>query len=433
MKNKSTFLLRQAKQNSIFFIPISRRAVSLIQIKRRITSLILILAITLSFSAAVLAVDESQNFLFRLRSSEQSDSVSIEQGKEFTLEFRLMRTDLEESELYTLYAMQNEVEYNTEYLELLSVEITEDFGGSGIVSYLDRSDRTHRRILINSGTNGMGEYAANLLVAKIMFRALKDGVTPVTNENTKMINRSGTDTYLSDTSNVTVTIGIAGPEPNPGPGTGGGTVSPDREITIDDDDTPLTAPGIPRFSDVSAEHWAYAFIEYLAELGFVNGKTVTLYYPGDTITRGEFITILARMSGENMPDYSGEFNDVSASDYYAGAVSWGFVSGIIKGTSKTTFSPKAKISRQDIAVMIARYTEYMGYSFGIVNEPTEFTDAAEIAEYAEYAVSSMHRANIINGYGDGSFKPRGNATRAEAAKLLALLHHAMYPDLLSGF
>ena len=224
--------------------------------------------------------------------------------------------------------------------------------------------------------------------------------------------------------------GLGGGGSTPGDG---GPTTPNREIAIDDEEAPLAAPDIPRFDDVRKTHWAYAHIEYLSELGFVNGKTDTRFNPGDNITRGEFITILARMSGENLPEYKGEFTDVSAPQFYADPVAWGFAKGIVKGTSDTTFSPNANISRQDISTMIARYADYKGYTFGKVNEAIVFTDAKSIADYATDAVSSMQQANIINGYDDGSFKPRGNATRAESAKMLALVHHAMYPDLLTGY
>ena len=224
---------------------------------------------------------------------------------------------------------------------------------------------------------------------------------------------------------ITATLNYTSPG-----GGGGGGGAPEQEIAIDDEEVILAAPDTPRFDDVGTEHWAYTFVEYLAELGFVNGKTDTMYYPGDNITRGEFITILARMSGENMPSYGGEFDDVRASDFYAGPVSWGYANGIVKGTSTTTFSPNDKVTRQDIAVMIARYANYKGYGFGKVNEESAFIDENMIADYAVEAVSSMQQANIINGYEDNSFKPRGNATRAEAAKMLALVHHAMFPHLL---
>ena len=244
--------------------------------------------------------------------------------------------------------------------------------------------------------------------------------------------------FIMPNSDVTVTAALSAPLPpvdppgpqNPGGGTIGGGETPPPLITIDDSEVPLDAPDKARFDDVQKTHWAYPHIEYLAELGFVTGKTANLFYPADTITRGEFVTILARMSGENLPRFNGQFLDVDATAYYAKSVAWAVATGVTQGTSATTFSPNDKIERQQIAAMIARYAAYKGFGFGIANEAEAFTDSAKIAAYAAAAVTAMQKANIINGYTDGSFKPVGYATRAEAAKMLALVHSAMFPNLL---
>ena len=229
---------------------------------------------------------------------------------------------------------------------------------------------------------------------------------------------------------VTVTATLNAPT---GGGNGTGT-APDggepQEIIIDDEEVALAAPDTPRFEDVRADHWAYSFIEYLSGLGFVNGKTNALFYPGDSITRGEFVTILARMSGENLPAPGGIFKDVNANAYYAQAVAWAVRVGVTKGTSATTFSPNSLITREQIATMIVRYATYKGYSFGVVNTAKAFIDQSRISEYARESVLALQQANILGGYDDGSFKPNLNATRAEASKILALIHHAMYPNLV---
>ncbi|NLB29602.1 MAG: hypothetical protein GX823_05195, partial [Clostridiales bacterium] len=150
--------------------------------KKKAVSLLLTLGLIFALAIPALAVDESQQYLFELRPADGGGGASVKVGDEFTLEFYLTRLDLDENETYTLYAMQNEVQYNTEYLDLVGVELIEDFGGSR-VNYINRSDGVHRRILINSGSNGMGEYAAHMLVAKMTFKALRDGEPAVTNES----------------------------------------------------------------------------------------------------------------------------------------------------------------------------------------------------------------------------------------------------------
>ncbi|GEM_PF-3564509 len=207
-----------------------------------------------------------------------------------------------------------------------------------------------------------------------------------------------------------------------GGGAGGGGSSSGGDVTAPPDTPVPIEPTTNNFSDVASTYWAYNDIEYLASLGIINGKSGNQYCPTDNITRAEFVTILARMSGETLPIYDGNFNDVDPGSYYAQAVAWALAANITNGTSASGFSPDSNITRQDMAALIYRYAAYKGYSFDTVNAANSFGDQSDIANYALNAVIAMQRANIISGYSDNSFKPLGNATRAEAAKMLAILN-----------
>ena len=196
-----------------------------------------------------------------------------------------------------------------------------------------------------------------------------------------------------------------------------GLIKPSERNILGDDDQG------PTFIDVPETHWAYQYVEYLARRGYVTGKTTTIFFPGDPITRAEFVTILARMEGVELSEYNGPFVDVDPDAYYAGAVEWAIEAGVTIGTSETTFSPSRTISRQEIATMLARYLTYKEIELTPYNEEFAFTDEALIADYAKEHVRNMQIADILGGYSDGSFKPLGNTTRAEAAKMLALVHY----------
>ena len=127
------------------------------------------------------------------------------------------------------------------------------------------------------------------------------------------------------------------------------------------------------------------------------------------------MTILARMAGYDKTQYTGEvFTDVKESAYYAAPVKWAADNKIVSGTSATTFSPEAAISRQDMATMLLRYAKYAG-----IEMPTdtgrEFTDSSQIYAYAKEAVNALSSAGVISGYANGAFGPQKTATRAEAA------------------
>ena len=127
------------------------------------------------------------------------------------------------------------------------------------------------------------------------------------------------------------------------------------------------------------------------------------------------------MSRENSTTGSSGFSDVAANTYYSAAVAWGVRAGVTNGTSATTFSPDAPITREEICAMLYRYANYQGHNFSYTQAAQAFTDQNDISTYALSAVDTMHRSGIIDGYINGSFLPQRYANRAEAAKMLALL------------
>ena len=180
------------------------------------------------------------------------------------------------------------------------------------------------------------------------------------------------------------------------------------------------------FSDVSESRWSYKYIVSLYEDGIIGGKGSGKFAPADNITRAEFVKILGGIEGINADSYyTDKFTDVSWKAWYAGYVAWAVNAGVTNGTGVNTFSPDAKITRQDMAVMIYRYATAEGITLIEVNEAKTFADDSKIASYAKDAVSAMQKAGIIGGtlVGDSYyFKPTSNATREEACKMLSVLY-----------
>ena len=179
------------------------------------------------------------------------------------------------------------------------------------------------------------------------------------------------------------------------------------------------------FSDVSGSSWYADYVDYLAARGIVGGNNGA-YSPGASITRAEFVTILARMSGDDLSGYaSSSFSDVASSDWYAAAVQWAYASGIATG-SDGTFNPNANITREQMAAMLYRYAEYAGtVSNAEGMSAREFTDYDSISSWAQSSVQWAVNNGIISGNTDGSFASASNATRAEAAKMIAVLVQGM--------
>ena len=192
----------------------------------------------------------------------------------------------------------------------------------------------------------------------------------------------------------------------------------EREII--DKATPTPGTGLP-FTDVPADRWSYPYIKQLYDAGVVSGTSATTFEPTANVTRAQFVTMIAGLAGADVSGYaSGPFDDVQAGSWYAPYVNWAAASGIVSGTSATTFDPAAEISRQDMAVMLYNYAQQAGVQLKQTTV-TPFTDESSIAAYALPAVQALHRAGVINGMPDGSFRPYDTATREQACAVLCAL------------
>ena len=167
-----------------------------------------------------------------------------------------------------------------------------------------------------------------------------------------------------------------------------------------------------KFSDIKG-HWAYDSIVRLSSMGAVNGFEDKTFRPDGAISRAEFAKIVCMMKKIDLPEYTGVFSDISASDWCCKYVQALSERKIITGFDGR-FMPEDKITRQDAAVMLARAWEL---DTAQAKENNAFADRNDIADYAQPAVNLLSDMGIINGY-DGYFNPRGTATRAQTAAML---------------
>ncbi len=111
------------------------------------------------------------------------------------------------------------------------------------------------------------------------------------------------------------------------------------------------------FSDVKDGDWHAPYILDLVERGIVNGRTKTSFQPTGKITREEFAKMLAEASGADLSPYVGvsPFHDVAKNRWSARHIAWAAQMGIVEGVGGGKFNPQARITRQQIAAMVARY------------------------------------------------------------------------------
>ncbi len=177
-------------------------------------------------------------------------------------------------------------------------------------------------------------------------------------------------------------------------------------------------PSVREFSDLGKYPWAKKEIELLAGKGIIKGRTETAFDPAAPVTRAEFAALLTRLLNLEGMSSSHPFTDVESQKWYADEVAAAYNSGVITGRSADKFDPDGLITRQEMAVMIARVLLREGYRPADKAELAVFEDANDIAAWAQNAVSTALREGIIQGMGDKTFKPKVKATRAQAAVML---------------
>lgn len=182
------------------------------------------------------------------------------------------------------------------------------------------------------------------------------------------------------------------------------------------------------FGDVKNTDWFKPYVVFAYEHGLMGGKGEmpdgTLKFdPSNTITRAEFVQML--YAKENYPtvDYTDTFIDVPDEAWYTDAILWAAQEGIVGGKKADYFDVSGMITRQEIALILYKYTLYKEYVVSEVADTdlTGFADAASISSWAESGMKWAVENNVIGGKvvnGQTLLSPGGNAIRAEAATML---------------
>lgn len=171
------------------------------------------------------------------------------------------------------------------------------------------------------------------------------------------------------------------------------------------------------FNDVDRDDYFYHCVNYLNHFNYMIGVSKTSFEPDSLITRGQFVTILHRIS-EDTGDTDNPFSDVEKGSYYEKAIAWAAKNGIVKGMTETTFAPDEAITREQMATILYRYAEYKGFAMEVLNDIEAFHDNGQISDYAQNAVAWANAKQLMKGMGDNLIAPREYATRGQAAALI---------------
>lgn len=202
-----------------------------------------------------------------------------------------------------------------------------------------------------------------------------------------------------------------------GGGSGGNTlptIQPDAGKEPENNMPDTTAS--KNFDDVQG-HWARDYIEKLSSKGIINGIDEKTFNPEGKLTRAQLASMIAKAFGMQEKAESG-FYDVPKDAWYYDAVSFVSMEGIMKGDG-TNFRPDDFINREEIAVTTANILRKE--LIDVSAKEISVSDYNEISEWAKESVSIVMAAGIMGGYTNNEFGAKNNTTRAEAAVIIMRL------------
>ncbi len=181
------------------------------------------------------------------------------------------------------------------------------------------------------------------------------------------------------------------------------TVTPDsKQIPVE--------PSQENLTDIK-NHWAERNIKQMVTSGTAGGYPDGNFKPDSTITRAEFATMLVKafkLENGGVKIFADTTNHW-AKEYIARATA----SGVVSGYDANTFGPNNLITREQMAVMIAKAAKLTN-----AGEGNAFADGTQIADWAKEAVAKANGNGIISGYPDNTYRPKATATRAEAVTVI---------------
>ena len=179
-----------------------------------------------------------------------------------------------------------------------------------------------------------------------------------------------------------------------------------------------------QFQDIDRNAWSYDGIAYCVARGLMSGTDTHTFSPGGVTTRAQLVQVLYNLAGE--PDMTGmtaPFND-ARSGWYRDAVAWAYRTGVVSGTSETTFSPDQAVTREQIAVILMAFAAQVPGAErpAAPADLAAFPDGAQVSGWARDAMADAVALGVLGGAevnGMLWLRPQGQATRAEVATVLA--------------
>lgn len=175
-------------------------------------------------------------------------------------------------------------------------------------------------------------------------------------------------------------------------------------------------PTMAAFNDVNENAWYFSAVNFVYAHGLFGGIGTNVFAPDRSMTRAMFVTVLARLSGNDLSTFSHPtFTDTQNGAWYAAAVAWSASNGIVEGLGDERFGPDEKITREQMCVLLIRYCNLAGIQLPAAAVVGTFKDDSTISGWSRESVNMARQLGLIEGKDGNRFDPQGFLTRAEAA------------------
>ena len=424
----------------------------IMKFRKNVFKFLILVSVTLMCAVGVSASEPTFRFALQVDGNAEKQ---VSTGDIITVVFTLERTDSTDS--YTMYAMQNEIRYDSTFLELVEDSfLVKD----GVVTNDMRLNEYEREFYMNFlSMSGGTDWNAKTNVGSFQMRVIgTSGASLVSSQDCGVSYADGNGSYPLTASDVVI---IVSDDCSVIFDSNGGSAVPLQTVKrnskavepivpvrdgytftgwytdIDceskwDFSEPINynlrlyagwerkaekTDSLP-FTDISTTDWYYNSVCYVYNNGLMNGVTDTAFAPDTATSRAMLVTILWRMEGSPVVNYFMQFEDVLQEQWYTEAIRWAAYTGIVNGYSNTKFGVNDSITREQMATILYRYAISKGFAFFDNTYVSSFGDAAKVSTWAYDALNWSVGNGLIQGVGNNTLNPQGTATRAQTATIL---------------
>ncbi len=176
-----------------------------------------------------------------------------------------------------------------------------------------------------------------------------------------------------------------------------------------------------QFKDVNKNAWYADAVRYCVSMGYASGMNSTTFAPNATLTRAQFVQLLAGIDGVDLSQYSetnSTFTDVKMGTWFHNAVTWAVRNNYVAGMSADSFKPNNNLTREQLVRILYNYAADNGRDMEGRADLTVFADHSKVSDWAYEEMSWAVNEGIISGMSATTVGPRGTATRAQAMQII---------------